>query len=112
MNERNRDVVGRWSITRGDGREDVAADETTPTATTARHQQGIDGMGKSMRVPLERRVEMQLYIATEKPKEGFGEMTEAESEAYDGIAYSFKRAGELGLVLDVPNAGVEPYRRK
>jgi len=55
---------------------------------------------------------MHLYIATEKPKEGFGKMTEAESKAYDGIARSFKRAGELGLVLDVPNAGVEPYRRK
>ena len=62
--------------------------------------------------PLERLVEMHLYIATEKPKEGFGKMTESESKAYDSIVNSFKRARELGLVLDVPNAGVEPYRRK
>lgn len=66
-----------------------------------------------MRVPpLERLVEMQLYIATGKPKKDFGKMTKSESEAYDGIVYSFQRARELGLVLDVPNAGVTPVRRK
>jgi hypothetical protein len=65
-----------------------------------------------MRTSVERCVEMQLYIATGKPKKDFGELTENESDSYDRIKANFEYAQAKGLVLEVANEGVTPIRRK
>lgn len=60
-----------------------------------------------MAVSLDRLAEMQVSIASGRPKKELGKLSKAEEAAYESVKADLKRAKEKGRVLLVPNDGVE-----
>jgi len=50
---------------------------------------------------------MLLHVTSNMTKKSFGKMTDEESEAYDAMVDRIKKARAKGLIIDIPNDGIE-----